>query len=218
VDTATSHLEQLARRHPALASLRGVLSEAVAAICRSVRQGGKLLVCGNGGSAADAEHIVGELMKSFVLDRKLSATEQTRMAESMPDDNGRWVLSQLQRGVPAIALGAHSALLTAICNDTDARMIFAQPVYVLGRPGDVLLALSTSGNSPNIVAALQVARARGLVTIGFTGERPAAMDAWCDVLLKVPAVGAWTVQEYHLPLYHALCLIVENELFGATAT
>ena len=211
--SAMEHLEALLERHPELAGTKEAIIKAVEIICRCQRSQGKVLVCGNGGSAADSEHIVAELMKGFLLPRSLPRSDVERLKAAGFAD-GEELAGRLQRGVPAIALTGHPALSTAIVNDTDPYMPFAQQVYVLGRPGDVLLALSTSGNARNVVNALQVARAFGLSTLGFTGSRAAAMDDLCDVTIKVPAEETFRVQEYHLPVYHALCLMVEEELFG----
>ena len=178
-----------------------------------------MLVCGNGGSAADSEHIVGELMKGFVLPRRVPAAdaERLRAAHAADNSHGPELADKLQRGVAAIALTGHPALATAIDNDTGRQMVFAQQVYVYGRPGDLLLGLSTSGNAGNVLRAFTVARAFGLLTVGLTGSRPARLDALCDILLKVPAHQTHEVQELHLPSYHTVCLMVEQELFGSPA-
>ncbi len=178
-----------------------------------------MLLCGNGGSAADSEHIVGELAKGFRLPRVISHTDADRLrdASGLAPDDARALAAQLQRGVAAISLAGHPALASAIGNDTAGHMAFAQQVYVFGRPGDVLLGISTSGNAANVVQALGVARAFGLTTLGLTGSRPARMDALCDLLIKVPATETHTIQEYHLPVYHTICLMVEEQLFGGEA-
>jgi D-sedoheptulose 7-phosphate isomerase len=205
------HLDTFAQRHPALTATHAPLVQAAAVICRCHASGGMLLVCGNGGSAADSEHIVGELVKTFILHRAIPPIDTERLREQGCDDS---LAAALQQGVRAIALTTNSALLTAICNDTDACMIFAQQVYVYGRPGDVLLALSTSGNSQNVVNAVKVGRAFGLHCIGLTGGNPSAMDDLCHTLIKVPATETLAVQEYHLPIYHVLCQMIEEQLFG----
>ena len=182
---------------------------AVEEICKCHRAGGRVLVCGNGGSAADAEHIVGELAKEFKLPRAIPAPHAQKLAaiDSLLSE-------KLQCGVAAISLVSQTSLATAIANDTDATMIFAQQTYVYGRSGDVVWGISTSGNSQNVVRAFQVARAFGMTTIGFTGAREAAMDEFSDVLIKVPETETYKVQELHLPLYHAVCMMVEAELFS----
>ncbi len=210
---ACRQLDDLATRHPLLASQVEPLARAVEMICAAARGGGLVMTCGNGGSAADSEHIAGELVKGFMLRRELPPAERARFAAAGVPDAAD-LAGKLQGGVRTVSLTSNGALISAIANDTDPTLIFAQQVYVLGRPGDVLLGLSTSGNSRNVVAALQVARACGLRTIGFTGSAPAAMDAWSDVAIKAPAQVTPAVQELHLPLYHALCVAVEYELFG----
>lgn len=212
---ALAHLDDLARRHPLLAPLRDKLATAASTICDAHRVGGQLLICGNGGSAADSEHIAGELVKSFALPRSIPASDVARF-DALGLAEGP-LAGGLQQGVRAIALTSNSALLTAIANDGDGNLLFAQQVYVYGREGDVLLALSTSGNSSNVVRALQVAQAFGLHTIGLTNETPSLMDEYCDLLIQTPGESAHTVQELHLPLYHTLCLAIEAELFGDKA-
>lgn len=202
-------LEEILLRYSALVDLRVSVERAVELICNCHRAGGKVLVCGNGGSAADAEHIVGELAKEFKLERSIPAEHAAQLATT--DES---LASQLQCGVAAISLVSQTSLATAIANDTDATMIFAQQVYVYGRPGDVVWGLSTSGNSRNVVRGFQVARAFGMRTIGFTGSGCGMMDQWCDVLLKAPENETYKIQELHLPLYHAICMMVEEELFG----
>ena len=212
-----SHLHEVFERCPALGPLEGEITRAVEAICACHHAGGKVLVCGNGGSASDSEHIVGELAKGFVLPRTISPADAERLgtASGLPVEDSRALAGKLQRGVAAISLTGHPALASAIGNDTGGFLAFAQQVYVYGRPGDMLVGLSTSGNSHNVVQALGVARAFGLTTVGFTGSRPARMDALCDILLKVPAAETHKIQELHLPAYHTICLMVEQELFGA---
>jgi phosphoheptose isomerase len=166
-----------------------------------------VLVCGNGGSAADSAHIVGELMKGFLLPRPPDALQRACLAEAGCPDG-------LQRGVRAIDLTAQTALLLAVANDVSADLTFAQQVFAYGRLGDVLIVLSTSGNARNIVRAAQVARALGMHTIGFTGAGGRDIAPFCDLLLNVPATETYQVQELHLPLYHALCSMVEATLFG----
>ena len=200
------HLE----RYPTLASLGITLEKAVACIAACHRAGGKILLCGNGGSAADCEHIAGELVKGFMLPRLLTLEEKIHL-----DATGDARLSQvLQRGIVALPLTAHGALATAIINDIGGEWGFAQQVLVMGRPGDVLFAISTSGNSPNVLAALRVAGAFGLTTIGLSGAHGGLMAPLCDILINAPAEETFQVQELHLPLYHMLCLAVEHEIFG----
>ena len=210
---STLLLEDTLRRHPALVPLRDVISRAAQIICDCHRAGGKVLVCGNGGSAADAEHIVGELVKEFKLCRALPAADVARLEAVNPA-----LIGKLQCGVAAISLVSQTSLTSAVANDTDASMTFAQQVYAYARPGDVVWGLSTSGNSRNVVHALQVARAFGLSTIGLSGQNPGAMDEYSDVLIKVCETETYKIQELHLPVYHAICMMVEQELFGANET
>lgn len=207
------YLESLGDRYPALRPLQPEVLLAAEVMVWAHRLQGKVLICGNGGSAADSEHIVGELMKGFVRKRPLPAADVARLRQAgIPEAEA--FAACLQQGIPAIALTGHAALSTAVLNDNDPLMAFAQQAYVYGKPGDVLIGLSTSGNSRNVIAAVQVARAFGLTTIGMTGSSAAQLDALCDIIIKVPACETYQVQEYHLPIYHTLCLMVEEEIFG----
>ena len=210
------HLDEVLERCPSLAGLIPEITRAVSALCACHHAGGKVLVCGNGGSAADSEHIVGELVKGFVLPRRVPAEHAERLhrQHAGEDNHGPELADKLQRGVAALALTGHPALATAIDNDTGRQMVFAQQVYVYGRPGDVLIGLSTSGNAGNVLRAFTVARTFNLTTIGLTGSRTARLDPLCDILLKAPARETHKIQELHLPIYHTLCLMVEQELFG----
>lgn len=173
-------------------------------LLRCFRSGGKLLLCGNGGSAADCAHIQGELVKGFIKKRPLSAALRARL--------GGWA-DEMQQGLPAIDLTANGALIAAVCNDLDARNAYAQQVMAFGRPGDVLLGISTSGNAENVCRALLTARALGLVAIGLTGESGGRMKDCCDILLNVARRETYLVQEEHIRLYHQLCAAVEDALF-----
>ena len=172
------------------------------------RRGGKILLCGNGGSAADAEHIVGELMKGFKLERKLSEKEVADFG-----DYGV-VARKLQKGVQAISLNSHTSLMTAVGNDNGYDMVYAQQVYVYGQPGDVLIAMTTSGNSANVANAAVTAKVRGMKVIGITGQAESRLSALGDVCLRLPAQETYQVQEFTLPVYHALCAMVEEAMFG----
>ena len=205
------HIDDVLERCPALSGLRGEIARTAEAICACHRAGGKILVCGNGGSAADCEHIVGELVKGFLLPRPIPPADADRLRAAPHAGD---LAAKLQGGVAAISLTGHPSLATAIDNDTGRELIFAQQVYVYGRPGDILVGLSTSGHSANVLRALTVARAFGLLTVGFTGSLPCPMDSLCDLRLKVPARETHKIQELHLPVYHTVCLMVEQELFG----
>jgi D-sedoheptulose 7-phosphate isomerase len=206
--TSPHFLDHTIERHPALAPLRATIVAAVEAICQCHRNGGKILLCGNGGSAADAEHIVGELVKEFSIRRPIPQADAERLEAFNPE-----LAAKLQRGLTAISLVSQTAVGTAIANDVDGAMVFAQQVYAYGKPGDIVWGISTSGNSRNVVQALQVAKAFGLHTIGMDGQNPGAMDEYCDVLFKVPETQTYKIQELHLPIYHAICILVEYELF-----
>ncbi|MBI1279266.1 MAG: SIS domain-containing protein [Anaerolineaceae bacterium] len=174
---------------------------------------GKLLVCGNGGSAADSDHIVGELMKGFELKRPIGDDLRQRLSEINPD-MGTYLADRLQGALPAISLSAHAALASAVINDTAGDMTFAQQVLGYGVKGDTLIGISTSGNSVNVRYALTVARALGLHTIGLTGKTGGKMRELCDVTICVPNDRTLAIQERHLPIYHTLCIMLEQEFFG----
>lgn len=203
--------ESLYERYPALVTCRASIDAAERLLCGAFRTGGKLLICGNGGSAADAGHIAGELMKSFLLPRPLG--EEERGALSHFGGDGEYLAAALQGGLPVVSLAAHSALMTAVANDTAADAIFAQQTWVLGRPGDALLAISTSGSSRNCVLAAIAARARGMSVLALTGDGGGRLADLADVTVAVPARETFRVQEYHLPVYHALCAAVEADFF-----
>jgi len=206
-------LHELLNRYSKLAYLEEAIKKAAETIIVTYRNGGKVLVCGNGGSCSDADHIVGELMKSFEGRRPLSAPLQEKLVELSPE-TGKMLAEKLQQGLPAISLTVHQSLITAIANDISGEVIYAQQVVGWGNPGDVLIGLSTSGNSQNVIDAMIVAKAKGLTTIGMTGETGGKMKDWSDILLNVPERRTAYVQELHLPVYHALCMIVEKKIFG----
>jgi D-sedoheptulose 7-phosphate isomerase len=206
-------LDELLNRYINLRFLEESVLKAVEAIVKTFRSGGKVLVCGNGGSCSDADHIVGELMKSFEGHRPLEISLQEKLMELSPE-HGKMLADKLQQGLPAISLTVHSALITAIANDIGGELIFAQQVTGLGNHDDVLIGLSTSGNSQNIINAMIVAKAKGITTIGMTGETGGKMRDWCDILLNVPERRTAYVQELHLPVYHTICMMIETEIFG----
>ena len=205
-------LQRLLEDNPALAPLRSGLLDAYALLQGAFELGGKLLLCGNGGSAADADHIVGELMKGFLKRRPLTAEERA-LLDDTPDMPAGFA-DRLQGALPALSLNTHGALLSAYANDVDASMVYAQQVWALGQGGDALLALSTSGNSRNVVNAVHAARAKGLRTLAITGEKESALSALCDVTLRLPSTETYRVQEYTLPVYHALCALLEAAFFA----
>ncbi len=214
--TTLEKVEELIERYPALAVCREDLRAAVRAICESYAGGHKLLVCGNGGSAADSEHIVGELMKGFLLPRKLGAQERQAFEKACPA-SAAYLMENLQGTLPAVSLVNSVGLGTAFANDQAPDLVFAQQVFGLGAAGDVLIAISTSGSSQNVLYALDVARAKGLRTIALTGEKGGRMAAehLAETVIRVPATETFKIQEYHLPVYHMLCIAAEHEFFGA---
>ncbi len=205
-------LDVLVARHGELKGLRGEIEKACALLIEAFKGGRKLLVCGNGGSAADADHIVGEFMKGFVKKRPLAASLRGNLI-SVDEVKGRRLADTLQASLPAIALGRHTALHSAFGNDADPGLAYAQEVLGYGVTGDVFLGISTSGNASNVVHAAVAARARGLGVIALTGVGGGNLAELADILLAVPERETWKVQELHLPVYHAICLAVESALF-----
>jgi phosphoheptose isomerase len=206
-------LNQLFENFPQLEDCRESITRAFYLLQQCYSNQGKTLVCGNGGSAADAEHIVGELMKGFLLKREPTKMDEERLKTAFPKEY-HYFTANLQRALPAISLVSQSSLATAFSNDVSPEMLFAQQVYGYGRAGDVLIGLSASGNSKNVVNAIKIAKSFEIHTIGFTGENGGLMKNFCDVIITVPARETFKVQEYHLPVYHALCAMIEKEFFG----
>ena len=206
------NLEELVERYPVLDAVKDDVQKAYELLEACYEQGGKLLIAGNGGSCADAEHIVGELMKGFVKRREVSDSfaECLRNADEV---RGAELAKKLQGGLPAIALTGHAGLSTAYLNDVDGDLIFAQQTYGYGRPGDVLIGISTSGNAKNVMYAMTVAKALGMKTIGLTGKDGGALKREADVSVVVPETETFKIQELHLPVYHALCLMLEERFF-----
>ena len=208
-------IEELIKRYPALAVCRDDLTGAVEAICESFRMGNKLITCGNGGSAADSQHIVGELMKGFLLQRKIQNHDKdffNELKKNYPED-AEYFEKYLQCTLPAISLLGETSLITAFTNDNSADLIFAQQVYGIGKAGDVLLAITTSGNSVNVLHAVKIAKVRGIKTIALTGRSGGKIKSFADISICAPADLAHTIQEFHLPIYHMLCMALENEFF-----
>jgi len=207
-----TNVSRLLERHPILDPCAGDLNSALNLLVAAYRSGNKLLVCGNGGSAADSEHIVAELMKGFLKRRPISAGDTAKLEES-GGAPGKAIATRLQGTLAAISLPSQMSLLTATANDGDFDMVFAQQVYGLGRPGDVLLAISTSGNSKNICNAVIVARAFGLKSIALTGKSGGDLSPLADVAIKVPSDSVAEIQELHLPVYHWLSTELEATFF-----
>jgi D-sedoheptulose 7-phosphate isomerase len=206
-------LEELITRYPQLLPVKEAIRKAADCIVACYEQGGKLLVCGNGGSCSDSDHIVGELMKGFENRRRITESLKNQLIEAS-GERGAYLAEKLQHALPAISLTAHSALITAVANDTDADLIFAQQVVGYGNPGDVIIGISSSGNSQNVIDALITAKAKRMTVIGLTGETGGKMMSHCDILINVQGRRTAFVQELHLPVYHVLCLMVEHHFFG----
>ena len=207
------YIDLLILRYPQLIVAKDCIVEAYQILEESYTNDGKLLVAGNGGSAADAEHIVGELMKGFVNPRKLEA-EYSDALITVNKELGRVLSENLQGALPAIALDGHLALTTAYLNDCEPLLCFAQQVNGYGRKSDVFLGISTSGNSKNILYAATVAKAKGMKVIGLTGEKDSKLSEMSDVCIQVPETETYKIQELHLPVYHCLCLMLEDTFFG----
>jgi len=206
-------LDILCERYPSLSGLRNTISDAAGMIIDCYSRGGKLLVCGNGGSSSDADHFAAELMKSFESGRPLDESLKERFQE-ISGTRGRYLGEKLEHSLPAISLPANTALTTAISNDIDPSLIYAQQVIGYGEEGDVLVGISTSGNSQNIVDACIIAKALNLNIIGISGKTGGKMKQFCDLLVNVPETRTAWVQELHLPVLHAICLIVENHFYS----
>ena len=207
------YIDLLILRYPQLIVAKDCIVEAYQILEESYTNDGKLLVAGNGGSAADAEHIVGELMKGFVNPRKLEA-EYSDALITVNKELGRVLSENLQGALPAIALDGHLALTTAYLNDCEPLLCFAQQVNGYGRKSDVFLGISTSGNSRNILYAATVAKAKGMKVIGLTGEKYSKLSEISDTCIQVPETETYKIQELHLPVYHCLCLMLEDTFFG----
>lgn len=200
------------KRYPCLEVCRDDMERAVEKIIACYESKGKLLVCGNGGSSADSEHIVGELMKGFLKKRPMPEEQRKEMVNNHPET--AMLLDKLQGGLAAIPLPSLTALNSAFCNDVKPELVYAQSVLALARPDDVFLGLSTSGNSENVVNAAMVARGLGITVITLTGKSGGALKELSDVCIRVPATETYQAQELHLPVYHAICATVEAHFFN----
>lgn len=203
----------LISRYPELSVVREHIIQAYTLMESSFAAGGKLLVAGNGGSAADAEHIVGELMKGFKLARKVGTNFADKLM-AVDEELGQVLAENLQGALPAIALDGHMALSTAYMNDCEPLLCFAQQVNGYGKDGDVFLGISTSGNSKNVLYAAVAAHAKGMKVIGLTGEKDSELSRMSDVCIQVPSKETYMIQELHLPVYHCLCLMLEERFFS----
>ena len=207
------HLDLLIERYPILEPCKESIAKAYDIMEEAYSNGRKLLVAGNGGSAADSEHIVGELMKEFKLKRKIYAAQAERLMKVDPE-MGEVLAENLQGTLPAISLVGEPALTTAYMNDAVPLLIFAQQVNGLGKAGDVFLGISTSGNSKNVLYAAVAARSKGLKVVGLTGQKENKLEKFADVCIHVPETETYKIQELHLPVYHCLCLMLEDKFFG----
>lgn len=212
--TVLSGISQLTRRYPLLEPCQAAISRAYIILKEALEAGCKILICGNGGSAADAEHISGELMKGFLEPRKLTGEWREKLRQELSEEEN-WY-ERLQMALPAIALTSNSALASAIANDQGADLVFAQQVLGYGRPGDVLIAISTSGNSDNVIKATLTARSIGVKVVGLTGAGGGKLRELCDVVIAVPSIVTAEIQELHLPVYHCICAMLEASFFKRT--
>ena len=210
-ESTYSILEKLILRYPDLEAVKNDIEKTYSILEETYKNNGKVLVCGNGGSAADCEHIVGELMKGFLLPRKLTEKEVRDFSEY---ENGEYVANGLQKGLPAVSLVSQSGLMTAFLNDCSPDLVFAQQVYTYMNPCDTLIALSTSGNSANVLNAVITARAKGGKCVALTGEKESRISTISDCTIKLPSDKTYVIQEYTLPVYHCICAMLEEEFFG----
>ena len=207
-----SMIERLLERYPELKSCAAEIIAAAEMLLSAARGGNKILLCGNGGSAADADHICGELVKSFCKKRPI-AKELAQNLKKIDAESGSLLSEVLQGGIPALSLAGNSALSTAFANDVDPLLVFAQQCQVYGKPGDVFWGISTSGNAKNVYYAALTAKAAGLKVLGLSGKNGGKLKNLCDVCICAPRTETYEVQELHLPIYHALCLYIEDALW-----
>lgn len=206
------HIDELVNRYPSLKSCKAEIENATRAFIEVYKKGGKLLICGNGGSASDAQHIVGELMKAFCKKRKISAEiEQNLKKNPLFDDE---LIANLEGSLPAISLNSETSLMTATMNDRVSELVYAQQVLGYAKENDALLCISTSGNSKNVVNAASVAKAMGINVVSLTGAKDSKLSELSDVTIKAPEVETFKIQELHLPIYHAICLEIEEYFFA----
>ncbi|WP_277668751.1 SIS domain-containing protein [Caproiciproducens galactitolivorans] len=206
-------LNTLNQRYPALEVCRDEILNAFEIVKDSYENGGKLMICGNGGSCADSQHIVGELMKSFTIKRNTTPKDREALI-SLYGEDGQFMADRLEKGLPAISLESMAGISTAFNNDVEPVLVYAQLAYNCGKAGDVLLGISTSGNSKNVNYALKLAKAMGIKTIGLTGQNGGVFNYSCDCVIHAPSLVTYQIQEYHLPIYHALCIMLEEHFFG----
>ena len=208
-----NELDELIRRYPQLDVCKKDIEKAYLLLQKTYDKNGKLLIAGNGGSAADSEHIAGELMKRFKITRPIGKELADKLMKIDPE-RGERLVKNLEMPLRAVPLTSHIAITTAYMNDADATGVFAQQMLGFGNEGDVFLAISTSGNSENIISACIVAKAMGIKIIGLTGEKESKLSKYADICIRVPETETYKIQELHLPVYHALCLMLESNYFG----
>ena len=204
-------IKDLILRYPALAEAEGDITAAAEMMADCFGSGGKVMLCGNGGSASDSLHIVGELMKEFAVKRPLSAEMKAALSEA--GDDG-YIAENLQGALPAVSLVGVTALESAYANDAAPDLGFAQQVFGLGSSGDLLFGITTSGNSANVIYAAKTAKAKGIKPVALTGGSGGKIKDICDCTIVAPANETYKIQEFHLPIYHTICLALENEFFG----
>jgi len=207
-----NYISQLIERYPQLDSIKNIINLSFNIIFNMFERGGKLIIAGNGGSASDAEHIVGELMKNFIKKRNLSKTFIENISK-INSEIAHYLIPRLQPGLPAICLSCHTSLNTACINDIDGNITFAQQMYGYGKEGDVFLAISTSGNAKNIIYASAVAKAKNIKVIALTGSDGGELKQLADVSIIVPETETYKIQELHMPIYHCICLMLEEHFF-----
>lgn len=208
-----NYIDLLLNENPELEYLRRSLETLTEEIIKTHKNGGKIMICGNGGSSSDSDHIVGEFMKGFILKRELTDSQKNQIL-NCGFDNGDFIASNLQQGIAAVSLTAQTAVSTAVINDISGDMMFAQQVYAMGKEGDLLIGISTGGNAENVTNALKVAKAIGVKTCGLTGNKCGKMNKFCEMLIDVPSPVTYKIQEYHLKIYHAFCAEAEERIFG----
>ncbi|OGV53482.1 MAG: hypothetical protein A2X45_24425 [Lentisphaerae bacterium GWF2_50_93] len=208
-------ISDLYQRYPPLQGIEYSISEAFSILKNSIEKEGTVFTCGNGGSASDADHITGEFLKSFMIRRKASGKFREDAIRIFGDDEGEKICDGLEDGVKSIALNSNPAFVTAFSNDSSPFMVYAQQLHVLGKKGDVLIGLSSSGNAVNVLNALKVAKIKGIKSILMTGSGEGKCVKLADCCIKVPSDKTYVIQEYHLPIYHALCAMIEEHFYGS---
>lgn len=206
------HIDELVNRYPSLKSCKAEIENATRVFIEVYKKGGKLLICGNGGSASDAQHIVGELMKAFCKKRKISAEIERNLKKNPLFDDE--LILNLEGSLPAISLNSETSLMTATMNDRVSELVYAQQVLGYAKDNDALLCISTSGNSKNIVNAASVAKAMNIKVVSLTGQKDSKLSSISDITIKAPEVETFKIQELHLPIYHAICLEIEEYFFA----